>query len=419
MNRFLYSLIIGLSIPFALLKILLKDSHDPSWKVKLKNQLGLVQKISGKVIWIHCVSVGEFNASKPLVDELLQKYPTHKIVISTTTITGSLALKKHYKDKVSHCFFPFDSALIMRSFINNIKPQICILMETEIWPNLINLLHRKNIPAALVNARLSEKSFHNYQKFSQKLVSDSLKKLTLICSQNTFSSERLVKLGADKENLMTTGSLKFDMNDSIDVDLIKSLKEMTDKRSVVVFASTRAGEEQLIIESYLKYKSQFNSLLLIVPRHPERFEEATNIAINAGLKVKRRSQGEKCGQDIEVLIGDSMGEMMEYYSICDIAFIGGSLTENGCQNMLEAASLSRPIIFGPSVYNFEEISEQLLENDAAIQVANADALMMTITELMPNEARRSMLGVKARKVFEDNQGAVKKVLRAIKPYIKA
>ena len=419
MNRFLYSLIIGLSIPFALLKILLKDSHDPSWKVKLKNQLGLVQKISGKVIWIHCVSVGEFNASKPLVDELLQKYPTHKIVISTTTITGSLSVKNHYKDKVSHCFFPFDSVLIMRSFINNIKPQICVLMETEIWPNLINLLHRKNIPAVLVNARLSEKSFHNYQKFSQKLVSDSLKKLNLICSQNTFSSKRLVKLGADKENLMTTGSLKFDMNDSIDVDLIKSLKEMTDKRSVVVFASTRAGEEQLIIESYLKYKSQFNSLLLIVPRHPERFEEATNIAINAGLKVKRKSQGEKCGQDTEVLIGDSMGEMMEYYSICDIAFIGGSLTENGCQNMLEAASLSRPIIFGPSVYNFEEISEQLLENDAAIQVANADALMMTITELMPNEARRSMLGVKARKVFEDNQGAVKKVLRAIKPYIKA
>ena len=155
MNRFLYSLIIGLSIPFALLKILLKDSHDPSWKVKLKNQLGLVQKISGKVIWIHCVSVGEFNASKPLVDELLQKYPTHKIVISTTTITGSLALKKHYKDKVSHCFFPFDSALIMRSFINNIKPQICILMETEIWPNLINLLHRENIPAAVSYTHLT------------------------------------------------------------------------------------------------------------------------------------------------------------------------------------------------------------------------------------------------------------------------
>ena len=218
---------------------------------------------------------------------------------------------------------------------------------------------------------------------------------------------------------MTTGSLKFDMDDSIDVDLFKSLKEMTDNRSVVVFASTRAGEEQLIIESYLKYKSQFNSLLLIVPRHPERFEEATNIAINAGLKVKRRSQGEKCSQDIEVLIGDSMGEMMAYYSICDIAFIGGSLTENGCQNMLEAASLSKPIIFGPSVYNFEEISKQLLVKDAATQVANVDELMMTITELMSDEARRSMLGANARKVFEDNQGKVKNVLSAIKPYIKA
>ena len=169
MNRFLYSLVLFIGIPFAIFRLLIKDTHDASWIRKLKNQFGIIEKIPGRVIWTHCVSVGEFNASKPLVDELLHKYPTHKIVISTTTITGSLSVKKHYKDKVSHCFFPFDSALIMRSFINNIKPQICILMETEIWPNLISLLQRKNIPAALVNARLSEKSFHNYQKFSQKL----------------------------------------------------------------------------------------------------------------------------------------------------------------------------------------------------------------------------------------------------------
>ena len=418
MNRFLYSLIIWLSIPLALIKTLVKDSHDPSWKLKLKNQLGFVQKLSGKVIWIHCVSVGEFNASKPLIDILLVEHTKHKILISTTTMTGSIAVKKHYINKVNHCFFPFDSRLIIKSFLNKINPEICILMETEIWPNLIHLLNKKNTPVALINARLSEKSFDQYQRLSPKLINESLRKLTLVCSQNKFSSDRLITLGANEEKLLTTGSLKFDINASIDVDLVNSLKQMTGERSVVVFASTRDGEEKLIIESYLNHKDRINSLLLIVPRHPERFEEAANIARAAGLKVKRRSKAEDCNENTDILIGDSMGEMLAYYSICDIAFIGGSLTDNGCQNMLEAASLSKPIIFGPSIYNFEEISKQLLENDASIQVANADELMQTIFELLLNNSRRSMLGANARKTFEDNQGAVNNVLKAIMPFIK-
>ena len=169
----------------------------------------------------------------------------------------------------------------------------------------------------------------------------------------------------------------------------------------------------------LKFKENFDSLLLIVPRHPERFDAAFNIARDAGLKVKRKSIDEKCSEDTDILIGDSMGEMMAYYSISDIAFIGGSLSDNGGQNMLEAASLSKPIIFGPSTYNFEEISKQLLDNDASIQVANADELMRTINELLTNDLRRKELGANARKTFEDNKGAVNKTIDLIKPYIKA
>tara|TARA_X000000368_G_scaffold76350_1_gene56734 strand:+ start:105 stop:1364 length:1260 start_codon:yes stop_codon:yes gene_type:complete len=419
MNRFLYSLIVWLSIPIALLKIIVKDSSHPSWKVKVRNQLGLVKKMSGRVIWIHSVSVGELNASKPLVDLLFEHYPSHKIVISTTTMTGSVEVKKHYKSKVTHCFFPFDSELIIKSFLKKINPEICILMETEIWPNLINQLKIKNIPTALINARLSEKSFHKYQRFSSRLISKSLKNMSLICSQNIFSSERLVSLGANKEKLSTTGSLKFDINDSIDNELTNTLKQMIGERSVVVFASTRNGEEKLIIDSYLKFKENLDSLLLIVPRHPERFNAAFNIAKDAGLKVQRKSIDEKCSENTDILIGDSMGEMMEYYSIGDIAFIGGSLSDNGGQNMLEAASLSKPIIFGPSTYNFEEVSKQLLDNDASIQVANADELMRTISELLTNDLRRQELGANARKTFNNNQGAVNKTLDLIRPLIKA
>ena len=170
MNRFIYSFIIWLSIPFAILKILLKDSHDLLWKVKLKNQLGFVREISGKVIWIHSVSVGEFNASKPLVDALLNQYKSHKIVITTTTMTGALAVKSHYKNNVVHYFFPFDTKLIINSFLGKVKPEICILMETEIWPNLIHILNKKNIAVTLINARLSKKSFNRYQRFSKKIV---------------------------------------------------------------------------------------------------------------------------------------------------------------------------------------------------------------------------------------------------------
>ena len=419
MNRFLYSFLVWLSIPIALLKIIVKDSRHPSWKVKVRNQLGLVKKISGRVIWIHSVSLGEFNASKPLVDLLFEHYPSHKIVISTTTMTGSVEVKKHYKSKVTHCFFPFDSEIIVKSFLKKINPEICILMETEIWPNLINQLKVKNIPIALINARLSEKSFHKYQRFSSRLISESLKNITLICSQNIFSSERLVSLGANKEKLSTTGSLKFDINDSIDNELTNTLKQMIGERSVVVFASTRDGEEKLIIDSYLKFKENLDSLLLIVPRHPERFNAAFNIAKDAGLKVQRKSIDEKCSENTDILIGDSMGEMMEYYSIGDIAFIGGSLSDNGGQNMLEAASLSKPIIFGPSTYNFEDVSKQLLDNDASIQVANADELMRTISELLTNDLRRQELGANARKTFNNNQGAVYKTLDLIRPLIKA
>ena len=419
MNRFIYSFIIWLSIPFAILKILLKDSHDLSWKVKLKNQLGFIQKKSGRVIWIHSVSVGEFNASKPLVDSLIGLYPNHKIVITTTTMTGSKAVKNHYKDNVNHYFFPFDAGSIVESFLGAIKPEICILMETEIWPNLIHLLNKKNIPVALINARLSEKSFNKYQRFFPKLVSESLSKLSIICPQNTYSADRFIKLGAKKEDLLITGSLKFDNNDSMDTDLIKSLKAMVGDKHVAVFASTRDGEEKLIIDSYLKLKERIDSLLVIIPRHPERFEKAVKIAKNSGLKVERRSQIKRCAEDTDILIGDSMGEMMAYYSISDIAFVGGSLTDNGSQNMLEAASLSKPVIFGPSTYNFEEISKQLLDNDASIQVANADELMQTISELSADKTRSDMLGANARKTFEANQGATNKTLRAIKPYLKA
>jgi len=397
----------------------MKDTHDVSWKRKLKNQFGIVKKISGRVIWIHCVSVGEFNASKPLIDKLFTQYPNHQIVVSTTTITGSIAVNKYNKNNVKHCFFPFDIPLIINSFIRKINPEICILLETEIWPNVIQMLKKKSIPVVLVNARLSEKSFNRYYKYSKKLVKSSLNNLSLICAQNSFSSDRFMSLGVNKELIITTGSLKFDSDNSIDNESIKALKNIIGDRKISVFASTRDGEEKKIIKSYINSSDHINSLLIIIPRHPERFNEVYKIAKASGLKIERRSSAERCAEDTDILVGDSMGEMMSYYSVCDLAFIGGSLSDNGCQNMLEAASLSKPIIFGPSVFNFEEISKKLLASDAAVQVANADELMNTISGLLANDQRREQLGANAKETFDKNRGAVNKILEVITPLIKA
>jgi len=416
MNRFIYTLLLYLSLPIAILKLITKERNSPFWKVKLKNQLGFVTKTSSKVIWVHCVSVGEFNAARPIIDQLLNIYPEYRLVITTTTITGAEAVKNHYQDRVIHYFFPFDLPFIVGPFINKINPVTCILLETEIWPNLINNLNKKAIPVMLINARLSERSFNKYQKFSSKLTKKTINQLTFICSQNNSSRERFLSLGALADKVVTVGNLKFDSNEVIDPISLEEMSEIVRKRWVVVFASTRDGEEKQIIQSYLALKNKFDALLIIIPRHPERFDEVFNMVIKSGLKVRRRSENLQSVEK-DVLIGDSMGEMMTYYKCCDIAFIGGSLSNTGGQNMLEPASLSKPIIFGPSVHNFEEIAKTLLENDSAIQVRDADELMQTISELLLDISRRNKLGSNAKTIFEKNRGALDRLMKLIIPNI--
>jgi len=417
MNRFIYTLLLYLSLPIAILKLIAKERKSPFRKAKLKNQLGFVTKTSGKVIWVHCVSVGEFNAARPLIDQILDIYPEHKLVITTTTITGAEAVRNHYQDRVIHYFFPFDLPFIVGSFVNKINPVACILLETEIWPNLINNLNKKAIPVMLINARLSERSLNKYQKFSSKLVQKTINQLTLIGSQNDPSSERFLSLGALPDKVVTVGNLKFDSNEKDNPNTTQSLQQMIGQRRVVVFASTREGEEKKIIQSYVNLKDKFDALLIIVPRHPQRFDEVFNLIVDSGLKVKRRSDGLGCDESIQVLLGDSMGELLSYYSVCDIAFIGGSLIDTGGQNMLEAAAASKPILFGPSVFNFEKIAQLFLEKDAAIQVGDADDLMKTISALLLDDTKRQKLGENAKNSFEKNRGAVDRLLKLIIPNI--
>ena len=240
-------------------------------------------------------------------------YPEHRLVITTTTITGAEAARNHYKDRVIHYFFPFDLPFIVGPFIKKINPVACILLETEIWPNLINNLNKKAIPVMLINARLSERSLNKYQKFSSNLFQKTINQLTLIGSQNKRSYERFLSLGASPDKVVTVGNLKFDSNEKDNPNTTQSLQQIVGQRHVVVFASTREGEENKIIQSYINLKDKFDALLIIVPRHPQRFDEVYNLIIDSGLDVKRRSQGVSCDESTEILLGDSMGELLSYY----------------------------------------------------------------------------------------------------------
>ncbi|KAA0441715.1 MAG: 3-deoxy-D-manno-octulosonic acid transferase, partial [Candidatus Thioglobus sp.] len=346
MNQILYSLIGYLLLPFMLLRLIIKNLKTPVHKQRIGERLGFINAIQGNTIWVHCVSVGEFMAAISLIDALIASYPTHKILITSTTKTGSNAIIEHYQNRVLHYYFPFDVDFIIRRYVKKVAPKICLLLETEIWPNLISELHKNGIPTLLISARLSQKSLAKYQKmpaFSRQI----LNKLTLIAAQNQKSAERFKKLGTADDKIIITGNIKFDQNPKLNSAVSKQLKNIVCKRKVVVFASTHKGEERAIIDAYSK--NPVAAILLIIPRHPERFDEVFKLAQKRNFSISKRSENQPC-IDCKILLGDSMGEMMDYFAIADIVFMGGSLSKTGGHNMLEPAALAKPILFGENVF---------------------------------------------------------------------
>ncbi len=416
MNRSLYSLIGYLLLPLMVLRLLLKSVKTPSYRQRISERLGLINKIPVPTIWLHCVSIGEFKASITLIDELIKHYPQHRVLVSTTTPAGSETVKNHYQSAVLHFYFPFDLPLIVNRYVKQINAQICILLETEIWPNLLHILNQNLIPVLLVNARLSQRSLQRYQKFAPELIKQTLNKFSNIATQNQNSANRLIELGADTDKISIAGNLKFDQSPIANSATSAALKTIISQRKVVVFASTHRGEEAKIINTYLVFKDTINALLVIIPRHSERFNEVYKLAIKQRLNVVKRSSNQPC-INAEILLGDSMGEMMSYFEVADIVFMGGSLNNTGGHNMLEPAALSKPILFGPNVFNFAEISTDLLAQQGAIQVKNTTELFTQIITLLNDEQAAKNLGANAKKYFETRQGAVDNLMQKIALFI--
>ncbi|BBB24041.1 3-deoxy-D-manno-octulosonic-acid transferase [Isorropodon fossajaponicum endosymbiont JTNG4] len=416
MNRSLYSTIGYFLLPFMILRLMIKGIKIPKFRQRVNERLGLISKIQAPVIWVHCVSIGEFKAAIVIIDQLIKQYPNHQLLITTTTPTGSNAVINHYQNKVLHLYFPYDLPLIVRRYIKKINPKICLLLETEIWPNLIHKLNKNNIPTLLINARLSQQSKEKYQKFTSNLIKQTLNKLSLIAAQNQNSANRFIELGTKNNNVIMTGNIKFDQNTKPDTTISNALQAIISKRKTVIFASTHEGEEAQIINEYLKHKHTINALLVIIPRHPERFDAVYKLAKNANLNVIRRSENQPA-QNAQILLGDSMDEMMSYFDIADIVFMGGSLSNTGGHNMLEPAALAKPIIFGPNVFNFTEISSDLLKQNAAIQIQNVTGLFKIIIVLLNDEQQYKVLGNNAQQYLYSKQGAVENTLQLIKKFL--
>lgn len=418
--RFLYSFVFILAVPLILLRLLWRGSRASAYFKRWDERFGIkpAPSASKPVLWLHAVSVGEVEAARPLVEALQAQYDSHQILITTMTPTGSARVTSLYGDKVLHCYLPYDLPFAVTRFLKSARPELGIIMETELWPNLIHHAHALDIPLVLANARLSARSAAGYQKIG-KLTRVMLQQFSLIAAQSQDDRQRFIALGADKESVHTVGNLKFEI--ALPASLseeAEALRSIWGNRPVFIAASTHEGEDEIILNASRKIRAAFPDLLLIlVPRHPERFDKVAALSQRSGFKILRRSENGMCSRDIQVLVVDTMGELPLFYGTADIAFVGGSLVPRGGHNLLEPAALGRAVIIGPHYFNFSEISRQFLEADAAIQVNGSEMLADRVTDLLRNPQKRADMGQAGQNLIKQSQGASKRLLNLIKRHI--
>ena len=399
-------------MPFALLRLLWRSRNEPGYRRHWSERFGKFSRVSFDVapIWIHAVSVGETRAAAPVIAEIERRHPGVPILLTHMTPTGRATGASLFGDRVVQTYLPYDLPGAAARFLSYYRPRLGLLMETEIWPNLTNACRQERIPLYLVNARLSEKSYRGYGRLGV-LVRDALGDLSGVAAQSIDDAERLLALGAPQPTV--TGNVKFDV--AIPEEQLtrgSTWRAGWGPRPVVLFASTRDGEEALIIES-ARPLIDSGALLVIVPRHPRRFDEVARLLDQQNVSYVRRSSTLAMDASCSVLLGDSMGEMFAYYAACDVAFIGGSLLPFGSQNLIEASAVGKPVMIGPHTFNFEEASRHAIESGAAFRVGNASELVGCAMRLIADDDARNQASIAARRFVSLHQGATKRTLDGI------
>lgn len=420
--RLLYSALLYFSIPFVLLRLLLMASHHPAYLHRWRERFGFVSGTGrAGVIWIHAVSVGEVNATRPLFREMATNFPHLEFIMTTMTPTGADAVNQYYGDKVRHYYIPYDLPDAIKRFIRRVRPGLLIVMETEIWPNLFFHCSASNIPVIIANARMSEKSCRGYRRVGG-LTRQALENTACVVAQGRADADRLVSLGAVEEKVVVAGNLKFDIEMPADITrrAAELRRQWAGQRPVWIAASTHAGEEDIILAAHARIIKQYpDCLLIIAPRHPQRFRMIAELSEKSGFSTIRKSTGLNADPQIQVCILDTLGELPLYYAISDLGFIGGSLVPVGGHNMLEPACLGLPVITGPYHHNFLEIASMLKHTGAAWVVQDMDQLVNQASLLLADKTLREQAGTAGKELVVRNRGSAGRLLDVLRPYLAA
>ncbi|MEZ5541537.1 MAG: lipid IV(A) 3-deoxy-D-manno-octulosonic acid transferase [Pseudomonadota bacterium] len=414
--RLFYTVLLYLLAPLVLLRLAWRGLRAPAYLRRWPERFGFIEPpLGARVIWLHAVSVGEVQAAQPVLRALLERYPDHSLLVTTVTPTGSARVRSLFGSEVAHVYAPYDLPGAVARFFDRVRPCVAIVMETELWPNLFAACRRRSVPLLLLNARLSGRSLRGYRRV-RSLIGQTLTAVTQVAAQGEADAQRFVSLGADPARVAVTGNLKFEQR------IAPSLLERAEAlrrdwgsgRPVWIAASTHEGEDELILDVFRQLRRQFaDCLLVLVPRHPERFEAVADLCRQRGFSTLLRSTREPCTAQTQVFVGDSMGELPLFYAAADVAFVGGSLVHHGGHNLLEPAALGVPVVTGPHVFNFTEICDLLLVAGACRKVESVAGLERVVREWLGDANARHQVGEQGRAVVQRNRGALAAVLEMI------
>ena len=419
--RILYNLLTYLLfVPYACYW-LFRAVVNPLYRAKIGQRFGANYPALSRSIWIHAVSVGEVVASAPLVRALVRENPGRQVIVTTVTPTGAARVEALFGDDVSHAYIPFEFPHAVWRFFARVDPAIALIVETEIWPNLYSGCGERNIPLVLVSARISQKSVRNYRKLLP-LFRETLSHGIVIAAQSRTDAERFLSLGASPERTRVTGNIKFDIELPDDLaERGRNLRrDVFGDRPVWIAASTHEGEEAIVLDAHRRLlEARPELLLVLVPRHPERFAGVRDDINRRGFKAVSRTEQKPAAADTQVFLGDTMGEVTLFYAASDLAFVGGSLVPIGGHNLLEPAALGCPTLTGPYLYNAQEIADRFIAENACRIVNDAAELAEAVAELLDDPDAAKTLGLNARALLEKNRGSLGRLLDLVRPLVNA
>jgi len=426
-TRPLYTLLFYLCLPLAFARLLWRARRAPDYAKRLGERLGWGLPTGrgaggeGGGIWLHAVSVGEAVAAAPVIEALLARHPDLTLTVTCMTPTGSARIRalfgQHFGQRINHCYLPYDLPGCVRRFLDHVRPTLAVIMETELWPNYLHQCQQRGIPVVLANARLSERSARGYARFP-RLTRPMFASLAWLAVQSEAEAARFRALGARDEAVSVTGSIKYDLHPDPDIAVraaaVQERWGLT-SRPVWIAASTHPGEDEMALTAHRHILAQRpDALLILVPRHPERFTPVWQRCRAEGFDTVRRSDDEPVTADTQVFIGDTMGELLFYYALADIAFVGGSLVPRGGHNLLEPVALAKPVITGPHVFNFLDIAQRLRDAGALADASDAQSLSAALLALWANPARADAMRQAGRAVLAANQGALARLVDGVK-----